>query len=172
MAEVRRHVHQIVRDRARTLPDEGNRLHAVEREVSNLTDAIASGTFRASAALAERLARAEAELARLRAALPPPRPPNVERLLPQVVERYRGLVDRLEGSMAQIDMDMARTELRTLFGSIRVVADEREVRFETDLRGTQATLLRAVGASANKCGSGGALRQLSKRGSDLRPGPR
>ena len=57
-----------------------------------LTDAIASGTLRASAALTERLARAEAELARLRAAPPTPRPLNVERLLPQVVERYRDLV--------------------------------------------------------------------------------
>ena len=72
MAEVRRHVHQIVRDHARTSPDEGNRLYVVEREVANLTDAIASGTLRASAALAERLARAEAELARLRDAPPPP----------------------------------------------------------------------------------------------------
>jgi len=154
MAEVRRHVHQIVRDHSRTSPDEGNRLHVVEREVANLTDAIASGTLRASAALAERLARAEAELARLRAAPPPPRPLNVERLLPQVVERYRGLVDLLESSLAETDVDMARAELRTLFGSIRVVSDEREVRLEADLRGTQATLLRAVGASANNVVAG------------------
>src|SRR5262249_13580156 len=154
MAEVRRHVYQIVRDHARTSADEGNRLYVVEREVANLTDAIASGTLRASAALAERLARAEAELARLRDAPPPPRPPNVERLLPQVVERYRGLVDRLESSLAETDLDMARAELRTLFGSVRVVSDEREVRFEADLRGTQATLLRAVGASANNVVAG------------------
>ena len=65
------------------------------------------------------------------------------------MERYRGLVDLLESSLAETDVDMARAELRTLFGSIRVVSDEREVRFEADLRGTQATLLRAVGASAN-----------------------
>jgi len=154
MAEVRRHVHQIVRDRARASPEEGSRLHVVEREVVNLTDAIASGTLRASAALAERLARAEAELARLRAAPPTPRPPNVERLLPQVVERYRDLVDRLESSLAETDLDMARAELRTLFGSIRVVSDEREGRLEADLRGTQATLLRAVGAAANNVVAG------------------
>jgi len=95
----------------------------VEREVANLTDAIASGTLRASAALAERLARAEAELAGLRAAPPTPRPPNVERLLPQVVERYRGLVDRLESSLAETDLDMARAEtadaVRVYPGSVR-----------------------------------------------------
>jgi len=51
-------------------------------------------------------------------------------------------------------VDMARAELRTLFGSIRVVSDEREVRLEADLRGTQATLLRAVGASANNVVAG------------------
>lgn len=69
----------------------------------------------------------------------------MERLLPQIAERYRALVDRLERSLAETDVDVARAELRTLFGSIRVVADEREVRFEADLRGTQTALVRAVG---------------------------
>jgi hypothetical protein len=31
--------------------------------------------------------------------------------------------------------------------SIRMVSDEREARFEADLRGTQAALLRAVGVT-------------------------
>ena len=52
------------------------------------------------------------------------------------------------------DVDMARTELRNLFGSIRVVADEREVRLEADLRETQAALLRAAGTSANNVVAG------------------
>ena len=55
-------------------------------------------------------------------------------------------------------MDMTRAELRTLFGSIRVAADEREVCFEADLRGTQAALLRAVGASANNVVAGAGFR--------------
>lgn len=49
---------------------------------------------------------------------------------------------------------MARAELRALFGSIRVVADERELRFEADLHETQAALLRAVGVSANNVVAG------------------
>ena len=154
VGEVRRQVQQIVRENARTLPDEGSRLQVVEREVANLTDAIASGTLRASVAIGERLARAEAELARLRAAPQPRRPPNVERLLPQVMERYRALVARLETSLLETDVETARAELRTLFGSIRVVSDEREVRFEADLRQTQAALLQAVGASANNVVAG------------------
>lgn len=154
MAEVRRHVHQVVRDNARTSPDKQERLQAVERKVANLTDAIASAALRASAALAERLAHAEAQLARLRAAPEPRRPPNVERLLPQVAERCRALVERAERSLAETDVDMARAELRSLFGSIRVVSDEREVRFEADLRETQTALLRAVGASANNVVAG------------------
>jgi hypothetical protein len=125
----------------------------VELEVANLTDAIASGALRASAALANRLARAEAELARLRE--PEARkPPNLERLFPQVAERYRALVDRLEKSLAESDVDIPRAELRTLLGSIRVVSDEQEVRLESDLRGTQAALLRAVGVSANNVVAG------------------
>jgi len=60
----------------------------LEREVAILTDAIASGALRASTALAERLVRAEAELARLRATPGARKPPNVERALPQVIERY------------------------------------------------------------------------------------
>lgn len=46
MAEVRRHVHQVVRDKARTSPDKQERLQSVEREVANLTDCIASGALR------------------------------------------------------------------------------------------------------------------------------
>ena len=56
--------------------------------------------------------------------------------------------------MKRSDVDMARTELRNLFGSIRVVADEREVRLEADLRETQAALLRAAGTSANNVVAG------------------
>jgi hypothetical protein len=52
-----------------------------------------------------------------------------------VAERYRALVDHLEESLGEGDVDLARDELRTLFGTIRVTADEREVRFETELRG-------------------------------------
>ena len=44
--------------------------------------------------------------------------------------------------------------LRALFGSINVVADEHEIRFEADLRATQLSLLRAAGGSANNVVAG------------------
>lgn len=98
-------------------------------------------------------ARAEAELARLRAAAEPRSPHNVECLLPPLAKRYRALADQLGRSLTETDVDTARAELRTLFGSIRVVSDEREVRFEVDLRETHVALLRAVDPSANNVGS-------------------
>jgi hypothetical protein len=87
----------------------------------------------------------------------------VERLLPQIAERYRALVERAERSLAETDVDMARAELRSLFGFIRVVSDEREVRFEADLRETQVALLRAVGASANNVVAGACYTNIRRR---------
>jgi hypothetical protein len=80
---------------------------------------------------------------------------NVERLLPEVADRYRSLVELLETSLAEADVETALAELRTLFGTIRVVADEWQVRLEADLRETEAALLRTAGGSANNVVAGG-----------------
>jgi hypothetical protein len=115
------------------------------------------------AALANRLLQVEAELERSRAtAAQVPKPASVERLLPEVADRYRALVERLETSLVEADVETARAELRTLFGSIRVVADEWEVRLEADLRETQAALLRAAGGSANNLVAGGCFEPYSQ----------
>jgi hypothetical protein len=137
-------VQQLLRAKSKGPTPQKNRLTTVEREVANLTDAIASGMLRASPAIADRLAQAEAELARLKAAPPPVKAANLERLIPEVADHYRNLVGSLETSLAETDVERARGELRTLFGYIRVVADEWEVRLEADLRETQAALLRAA----------------------------
>ena len=66
IAEVGRQVREIVRRKMRAAqsPSDGSdRLAALEREIGNLTDAIAGGALKGSAALADRLMRAEAELA-------------------------------------------------------------------------------------------------------------
>jgi hypothetical protein len=47
-----------------------------------------------------------------------------------------------------------RPELRALFGSIMVFADEAEIRLESDLGETQAALVRAAGGSANNVVAG------------------
>ena len=71
-----------------------------------------------------------------------------------MADRYRKLVDDLDKWLAQTDIERARAELRALFGSINVVADEWEVRLEADLRQTQAALLQVVGAAANNVVAG------------------
>ena len=76
------------------------------------------------------------------------------RLTPQVADRYRALVEQLETSLAETNVDRARAELRALFGSITVVADETEIRLESDLRETQAAMVRAAGGSANNVVAG------------------
>ena len=64
------------------------------------------------------------------------------------MDRYRTVVEALERSLPEADIEQARADLRALFGSIKVVADEREIQFEADLRATQVALLRAAGGSA------------------------
>ena len=49
---------------------------------------------------------------------------------------------------------MARAELRSLFGSIRVTGNETEVHLEADLGAVQVSLLQAVGAPANNVVAG------------------
>jgi hypothetical protein len=58
------------------------------------------------------------------------------------------MVEALERSLPQADIEQARAHLSELFGSIKVGADEKEIRFEADLRATQMALLRAAGGSA------------------------
>lgn len=53
-----------------------------------------------------------------------------------------------------MDIDMARAELRSPFGSIRVTGDEREVRLEADLGAVQASLLQAAAGPANNVVAG------------------
>ena len=157
IAEVGRQVREIVRRAMRasqSASDASDRRAALEREIQNLTDAVASGALKGSMALADRLMRAEADLARLQTAPKPPAAANIERRLPEVADRYRALVVRLETSLAEADVDMARAELRRLFGSIRVDGDQREVRLEADLGAVQASLVKAAGGSANNVVAG------------------
>ena len=68
------------------------------------------------------------------------------------MDRYRTMVEALERSLPEAEQ--ARADLPALFGSIKVVADEQEIRFETDLRATQFALLWAAGGSNMVAGAG------------------
>jgi hypothetical protein len=126
----------------------------VEEEIRNLVDAIANGALRASPAMAERLAQADAELVALKVAAHPVKTADIECLVGRVMERYRTMVEALDRSLPEADIEQARADLRALFGSIKVVAREQEIRFEADLRATQLALLRAAGGSANNVVTG------------------
>lgn len=136
-------------------------LRSALREVANLVDAVASGALRTSPAIAERLAEAEAELVRLREVARSPKVVGIERRVPQAVDRYRAMVERIETALPEGDVDEFRGGLRELFGSIKVVADDWEVRFEADFRETQTALLRAAGGSANNVVAGGCFELYS-----------
>lgn len=111
IAEVRRHVQQIVRARTRHAPSEKSRLAVLEQEIVNLTNAIASGALKSTSALANRLLQAETQVERLRAtAAQAPKSASVERLLPEVADRYRALVERLETSLVETDVETARAQ--------------------------------------------------------------
>src|SRR5262249_21135896 len=87
----------------------------------NLTDAIASGLLRASPALAQRLVKAEDELARLQAAKAVKAPAI---LLPNLRKRWLEIVDGLDVVLAQDDPDRGREELRGILGErIKVTPD-------------------------------------------------
>ncbi len=152
--EIRRYIKQSLGALSRASTPRSERLPAVEQEVANLVDAVATGALRTSRALAERLAQAEAELARLREAARPQKVTDVDRHVSRAADRYRSMVERIETESSDSDLDLYRASLRELFGSIKVVADEWEVRFEADLRETQTALLRAAGGSANNVVAG------------------
>jgi site-specific DNA recombinase len=154
LADIERETRRSLKTHARASSINPTRLAGLEEEIRNLVEAVASGTLRTSAALAERLAVAEANLATLQAAACPVRAKDTERLVAQVMERYRARVAALERSFPDCDIGQARADLKNLFGSIRIVSDAREVRFEADLRETHMALLKGLGASANNVVAG------------------
>jgi site-specific DNA recombinase len=93
------------------------RLAQLRTEVENLTDAIALGALRSSPAIAQRLAKAEAEVAALEAAQrPAPRPQRaVVDLRTRGAARYRRRVRELETALNR-DVGRARAIVRELVG--------------------------------------------------------
>jgi len=62
---------------------------------------------------------------------------HIERLVGRIMHRYRTMVEAFERSLPEADIEQARADLRALFGSIEVVADEREIQFGADLCATR-----------------------------------
>ena len=143
--EFRRRVAKRLAEQNRKTASQPQRLAEVEREIANLTDAIASGMLRTSPALATRLSQAEAELAKFHAANASPQLAKVERILPRVVDGYLELVADLPNALKR-DPARARASIRQLLGGqIRVEVDEKAARFLTQKGRTEAAFLRASG---------------------------
>jgi hypothetical protein len=102
--------------RAASTEIERDRITHLRGEVSNLTEAIASGALRTSKALAERLAAAEAELEQLVAEKAPARLARVTSAPVQLLDHYRRLVASLEAELSR-DVHKGRTILRRIVGS-------------------------------------------------------
>jgi site-specific DNA recombinase len=124
-----------------------NRIAELHTEVGNLTGAIASGLLRASPALAQRLASAEAELARLASAAARPAA-NLVNLPTRLKARYRQLAGELETFMER-DPHRARAALREITGEIPVVPDEAGKCLVAQIGLNEKALLRATGSSQN-----------------------
>jgi Recombinase len=89
------------------------RMAHIQREISNLADAIASGALRGSPALAERLRAAESELASLGELRVMKRPPSL--VMPDVRGRYLEMLHGLDGILER-DPERGREELRRILG--------------------------------------------------------
>ena len=144
--EFRRRVVKKLADQNHKPDGHSARLRELEKEVANLADAVAGGVLRSSPALAQRLATAEDELAKLHAASVPREVVKVERLLPRVVDGYLALVADLPKALKR-DPARARANIRQLLGGqIRVEVDAKEARFLTQKGRTEAAFLRMAGA--------------------------
>lgn len=140
------------------------RAHAakLEREVSALVDAIASGALRSSPALAKRLQETEAALAHLKAR---PATATVEQLLPQIAEQCRKAIDGLEQTLIS-DARRARADLAEYVGPIRVTAMADEVRLEAQSSHLESVFLAATGTGGPRqiCMVAGARYQCGNSG--------
>jgi hypothetical protein len=143
--EVRRRVLKLANAR-KPAPNKQEAVEKGEAEIANLTDAIAGGILKSSRALAGRLQAAERNLAKLRATTAQPPKGSVQNFLPRLVDEYRSLVDDLAASLASVNIDRARAEMRKLIGGeIQVNATADEIRLEAKQGVIDAALLRAAG---------------------------
>lgn len=140
--------------------DHSARIAQLRQEAANLADAIACGGLRASPTIAGRLAASERELERLLAAQATAGAApvaDVPRLLADLRVRATQAVDQLERTLAAGDIARARAAIKAQVGMVTVEADAAEIRLYSEQGSMAATLLRAVGADASLCGSGGRI---------------
>jgi site-specific DNA recombinase len=142
IAEARKRVMRALKGR-KEQPVDRKRLAQLQREIGNLTDAIAAGALRASPAIAARLQSAEAELARIQAVKPAPK---VSALPTGIEDRWRAKVANLETVLMAHDPARSRTVLHSLIGDVQVITTAQEIRFETKKGAVEGAFVRAAGS--------------------------
>ena len=152
LAEFKRRVMQRLAERQRTPAVDHKRIAELEDQVANLAEAIATGALKSSPALAGRLAAAEGELERLRAAAVPREEAKVARVIPRIAEGFEELVADLPNAVKR-DVDRARATIRQYVGDKILVAEEIQngqpvVTFRTCKGLMEAAFLRVAGSSS------------------------
>ncbi|HKQ30559.1 MAG TPA: recombinase family protein [Burkholderiales bacterium] len=129
--------------------DVRGRISALDREIRNLTDAVAVAGW--SEALRDRLGHAESERRRLRTALTARTRPDQ---IPDVSLRLKRLTVDLLGTLKR-DPERAREALRDDIGEIPLIQEGTEIYAKVGIR-TDRVLL-AAGTDVFICGSGGRI---------------
>ena len=124
--------------------------------MGNLADAIRTGVRRNSPTLARRLRAAEEELEALRAQAEAASCATV-RLIPDVEAMARRMAESPGETLMATDPVPARAAIRAQIGEIAVRADAEKISPCNAKGHPEVALLRAAGAAANFCGSGGRI---------------
>ena len=162
LAEFKKRVIRRLVDEQRQPVVDPKRIAELEAQVGNLAEAIATGALRSSPALAERMATADVELARIREAAIPKEVARVDRIIPRLVDGFHELVADLPNAVKR-DVDRARATVRQYVGDKILVVDEIQdgqpvVAFRTQKGRLEAAFVKLAGGSnALQCGSGGRI---------------
>jgi site-specific DNA recombinase len=160
LKEIARRTRAALQQATPKTPDRQPRIIQVSKEVQNMVDAIAGGILKPSAALAAKLATAEAELEQLRSAVEADQQPKADigPMLANLPAMAKRAVEKLEETLAGGNVGRAREEIRDRVGTVSIEADSTEIRLYSQYGHVAETLLRVGnGANTSNYGSGGRI---------------
>ena len=165
--EVARLLAERARSQGRDNDKAKRRLAAVENEIENIMVAIKQGIL--TTTTKAELQKAEAEKASLEKAMNANTSSldNIPTLLPRATDRFRALIDNLEG-VTQAQVARARTNIKALVGGEISLIPMEGGYLEAELRGNYAGLIRLANQSpGGKAGGGSKLSVVAGAGFDL-----
>ncbi|MDA1099221.1 MAG: recombinase family protein [Proteobacteria bacterium] len=162
--EVARLLAERARSQGRDNDKAKRRLAAVENEIENIMVAIKQGIL--TTTTKAELQKAEAEKASLEKAMNANTSSldNIPTLLPRATDRFRALIDNLEG-VTQAQVARARTNIKALVGGEISLIPMEGGYLEAELRGNYAGLIRLANQSpGGKAGGGSKLSVVAGAG--------